>query len=73
MFTHDYTVLGVRRAQTSYYIQCYRSHHLNNTVIMSGKLELSWTEDARSIGILEEVDDVVKYRPLIMFNFQFLG
>ena len=40
---------------------------------MSGKVELSWKEDARSIGILEEVDDVIKYRPLIMFNFQLLG
>ena len=40
---------------------------------MSGKLELSWTVDARYIGILEEVEDVVKYRPLIMFNFKFLG
>ena len=28
---------------------------------MSGKLELSWTVDARYIGILEEVEDIVKY------------
>ena len=40
---------------------------------MSGKLELDWKEDSRSIGILEETDDVHKYKPLIMLNFELMG
>jgi hypothetical protein len=34
---------------------------------------LVWTEDNRSIGIIEDNDENEKYRPLIMFNFKFLG
>ena len=40
---------------------------------MSAKLMLVWTEDNRSIGIIEENDEQENYRPLIMFNFKFLG
>jgi hypothetical protein len=40
---------------------------------MTGKLELSWNEDPRSIGIMEEVDEDIKFRPLIMLNFKFRG
>ena len=40
---------------------------------MSAKLMLVWTEDNRSIGIIEESDEEEKYRPLIMFNFKCLG
>lgn len=40
---------------------------------MSAKLELVWTEDNRSIGILEESDDDTSYKPLIMLNFKFHG
>ena len=40
---------------------------------MSGKLELDWKEDSRYIGILEETDDVHKYKPLIMLNFELMG
>ena len=40
---------------------------------MAGKLELNWKEDARSIGILVEENDELKYKPLIMLNFEFLG
>ena len=40
---------------------------------MSGKIELDWKEDARSIGIMEETDDVQKYKPLIMLNFELMG
>ena len=40
---------------------------------MSAKLELVWTEDNRSIGILEENDEETNYKPLIMLNFKFLG
>ena len=41
---------------------------------MAGKLELSWKEDPRSIGILvKETDDDIKYKPLIMLNFEFFG
>ena len=39
---------------------------------MAGKLELAWREDARSIDILEDIDDVHKYKPLIMLNFELL-
>ena len=39
---------------------------------MASKLELDWTQDNRSIGICAEDDDS-NYRPLIMFNFKFLG
>ena len=35
-------------------------------------VELNWNHDNRSIGILEESDDE-SYKPLIMFNFKFLG
>ena len=40
---------------------------------MSAKVELVWTEDNRSIGIMEDNDEHEKYRPLIMLNFKFLG
>ena len=41
---------------------------------MSGRLELTWNEDPRSIGILvEESEEEIKYKPLIMLNFKFLG
>ena len=40
---------------------------------MSGKIELDWKEDARSIGISEENDNGQKYKPLIMLNFELLG
>jgi hypothetical protein len=49
------------------------SHTQYAILKMSGKLELSWKEDSRSIGILEEVEDETKYRPLIMLNFLFIG
>ena len=41
-----------------------------STSTMASKLELDWTQDNRSIGICE---DDSNYRPLIMFNFKFLG
>lgn len=40
---------------------------------MTGKIELVWKEDLRSIGILEENEEGFKYKPLIMLNFKFLG
>ena len=40
---------------------------------MSANLELTWKEESRSIGILEEIDDEFKYRALIMLNFSFVG
>ena len=41
---------------------------------MSGRLELTWNEDPRSIGILvEEGEDDIKYKPLIMLNFKIQG
>ena len=40
---------------------------------MNRKVELTWTDDSRSIGIQEDIDDEVKYRALIMLNFKFLG
>ena len=36
-------------------------------------VELDWNHDNRSIGILEESDVESSYKPLIMFNFKFLG
>ena len=39
----------------------------------ASKLELDWSKDNRSIGICEEEGDGGNYRPLIMFNFKFLG
>ena len=41
---------------------------------MSGKIELVWDEDPRSIGILAQNEEgSSKYKPLIMLNFVLIG
>jgi hypothetical protein len=40
---------------------------------MGSKIELVWKEDDRTIGIMEDNDEIVRYKPLIMLNFELLG
>ena len=40
---------------------------------MGSKIELVWKEDDRTIGLMEETDEMARYKPLIMLNFELLG